>query len=81
MRVESLRADPVPRRLVAADLVNASSNRAFGAARVFGHDGLSTFHSALDEIRFHSFMRLVASMRRLWPLASIVRLMELSPTL
>ena len=33
-------ADPVPRRLVSANLENASRIRAFGSVHIFGHDGL-----------------------------------------
>ena len=33
-------AEPVLRRLVSANFENASSIRAFGSVRVFGHDGL-----------------------------------------
>ena len=50
MPVESLPADPVPRRLVSADLVNASRNRAFGAVRVFGHDAIETARDAVLEM-------------------------------
>ena len=34
-------AEPVPRRLVSANLENASRIRAFGSVRIFGHDGPS----------------------------------------
>ena len=39
--------EPVPRRLVSANLENASRIRAFGSVRIFGHDALRLY-SALN---------------------------------
>ena len=37
-------AESVPRRLVSANLENASRIRAFGSVRIFGHNGAEFWH-------------------------------------
>ena len=46
-------AEPVPRRLVSANLENASRIRAFGSVRIFGHDGVpSVQFSSATNVQF-----------------------------